>query len=84
MNNYKEKLKSLIDDYMKQYDIKNDDLSFGNSGQVKGYVMGLKTALDMMDEVVVAENATTVVESATVDDGSIRRVTSTRRSRSSR
>lgn len=63
MNNYKEKLEKKIEDCMKQYNLTDSDVGFGNAGQIKGYVMGLKAALEMLNELVdIAKNATTTDE----------------------
>lgn len=55
MNNYKEKLEKKIEDCMKQYNLTDSDVGFGNAGQIKGYVMGLKAALEMLNESLVAK-----------------------------
>lgn len=62
MNNYKEKLEKKIEDCMKQYNLTDSDVGFGNAGQIKGYVMGLKAALEMFNEADIAKNATSTDE----------------------
>lgn len=74
MNNYKEKLEKKIEDCMKQYNLTDSDVGFGNAGQIKGYVMGLKAALEMLKEVDIAKNATTT-------DEPVSRISTRRRSR---
>lgn len=61
MNNYKEKLENKIEDCMKQYNLTDSDVGFGNAGQIKGYVMGLKAALEMLNESLVAKENEEIV-----------------------
>lgn len=50
MDNYINKLEELINKLMKQYDLSENDVSVGNAAQIKGYIMGLKSALGMAME----------------------------------
>lgn len=67
---------------MKQYGLTDADVSMGNAAQIKGYVMGLRDAVNEAKK-VLEDNSNTVVE--TTSDGYVttqRRVRNRRRSES--
>lgn len=77
---YKKALEQKISDCMKEYDLNEDDVRFGGQGQIKGYVMGLQTALKLFEQagvnkvVQVTESITTKEEPRVTRRVSSRRV----------
>lgn len=53
MEMYKEQLQAMINQYMRDYELTEDDIRFGNAQQIKGVVLGIKMALAMLDNVGV-------------------------------
>lgn len=49
MDNYKAMIESRIRDCMKMYGITESDVKIGASGQMRGYVMGLREALRLYE-----------------------------------
>lgn len=71
-----------IERTMKQYGLTESDVSMGNAAQIKGYVMGLRDAINEAKK-VLEDSSNTVVE--TTCDGYVmtqRRVRNRRRSES--
>lgn len=82
MKNYKETLEKRIKQYMKDYGITDADIKIGASGQMRGYVMGLKEALRLYE----ADNPDNRIEVdvSAQKETETRRTINTRRSRTNR
>lgn len=87
MYEFRNVIKRKIDQCMIDYHLTEEDIKMGNSGQIKGYVMGLKDALLIIekDEQTKQKQKTETKEEkeeTNEDTESTTRSTSTRRRRS--
>lgn len=87
LNEHKKAIAMKIERCMRDYGLTEDDLKIGNAGQIKGYVMGLKDALRIMETDEQPEQQQKVEtkeekEETVEDTENTTRSTSTRRRRS--